>query len=113
MAAKKSTKKETKSTNALNGFVDFIREQGVVGLAVAVVLGAAAKDVVDGLVEDIINPLIGVVFDADGLAKETVEIGQATLGWGSLVSTLISFAIVAAVVYFILSKFMSKLDKKK
>lgn len=101
-----------KSTSALNDFVLFIREQGVVGLAVAVILGAAAKDVVDSLVKDIINPLIGIFFDADNLAGETFTAGGAEFGWGNLVSNLVSFAIVAAVVYFVLNKFMAKLDKK-
>lgn len=106
-----------KKKSAVEGFLDFIKEQGVVGLAVAVILGAAAKDVVDSLVADIINPLIGLLFDADSLATESFTIGEgadaAIIGWGNLVSNLISFAVVAAVVYFVLNKAMAKFDKKK
>ncbi|HIA92157.1 TPA: MscL family protein [Candidatus Saccharibacteria bacterium] len=102
-----------KKQSAVEGFLDFIKEQGVVGLAVAVILGTAAKDVVDSLVADVINPLLGLIFDADNLAAETFSVGDAVIGWGSLVSNLISFAVVAAVVYFVLNKAMAKFDKKK
>lgn len=105
-----------KKKNALEEFVQFVKEQGVVGLAVAVILGAAAKDVVDSLVNDVINPVIGLLFDAESLSSESFTIGSgadaAVIGWGNLVSTLISFAVVAAVVYFVLNKAIAKFDKK-
>lgn len=106
-----------KETSVVADFINFVREQGVVGLAVAVILGAAAKDVVDSLVVDIINPLIGVIFDAEALGQQTLVIGSGdsavVLGWGNLVSKLVSLLVVAAVVYFVLNKFMAKLDKQK
>lgn len=102
-----------KKKSAVEEFLDFIKEQGVVGLAVAVVLGTAAKQVVDSLVADVINPVIGAIFDAESLASETFSIGDVTIGWGSLLSTLINFAIVGAVVYFVLNKAMARFDKKK
>jgi len=108
---------KSNSGNVLEGFIDFIREQGVVGLAVGIILGAAAKDVVDSLVKDIISPLIGLVFDAENLGAETFALGSGDdaviIGWGNLASKIISFAIVAAVVYFVLNRFMKKLDKQK
>ena len=107
----------TKKKSALGDFVDFIREQGVVGLAVAVILGAAAKDVVDSLVNDVVDPLIGLVFNAEDLATKSFSVtlgdNTAQIVWGNLLSTIISLLIVALVVYFVLNKFFSKLDKKK
>jgi len=40
-----------------SGFIDFVREQGVVGLAVGFILGGAVSKVVSSLVKDIINSL--------------------------------------------------------
>ena len=47
-------------------FMDFIREQGVVGLAVGFILGGAVSKVVSSLVEDIINPILGILLGAAG-----------------------------------------------
>ena len=102
-----------KKKSAVDSFVEFVREQGVVGLAVAVILGTAAKGVVDSLVADIINPVLGAIFDAESLASETFTIGDVTFGLGSFISTLINFTVVALVVYFVLNKAVSKFDAKK
>lgn len=103
----------------LAGFVDFIREQGVVGLSVGLILGVAGKSVVDSLVNNIFNPLIGLLYGGgDFSAKYTClkEVGgQCTskLGYGSFINSLISFVIVAAAVYFAVKSLkLDKIDKK-
>lgn len=97
------------------GFMDFIREQGVVGLAVGFILGGAVAKLVSSLVADIINPIVGQLLGAGGgLKTATLKFGQVTIAYGNFLVTLIDFAIVAAVVYFgvkILK--LDKLDKKK
>jgi large conductance mechanosensitive channel len=99
----------------MKGFLDFIREQGVVGLAVGFILGGAVSKVVAGLVTDIINPIIGVALGAAGeLKSASLAIGSVNILWGDFVSILIDFVIIALVVYFGV-KFigLDKLDKKK
>ena len=44
----------------MKGFIDFIREQGVIGLAIGFILGGAVSKVVTSLVNDIISPVIGL-----------------------------------------------------
>lgn len=98
----------------MQGFMNFIREQGVIGIAVGLILGAAVGKLVASLVEDIVNPVIGIFLGfADGLEAATWTIGEASIMWGSFVSTLIDFVIIAAVVYFIVKGLgLDKLDKK-
>lgn len=99
----------------MKGFLDFIREQGVVGLAVGFILGGAVSRVVAGLVTDIINPILGVALGAAGeLKSASLAIGSVNILWGDFVSILIDFIIIALVVYFGV-KFigLDKLDKKK
>jgi large conductance mechanosensitive channel len=98
----------------MKGFLDFIREQGVVGLAVGFILGGAVSSVVKSVVEDVVNPLLGLILGkAEGLMEATLMIGTATIKYGSLISTLINFLVVAAVVYFgVKSLGLDKLDKK-
>jgi large conductance mechanosensitive channel len=98
----------------LQGFMDFIREQGVVGLAVGFILGGAVSKTVSSLVENVINPLVGLALGKVDLAEKAVSFGSATLKWGAFISTIIDFVIVAAVIYFIVKGLkLDKLDKSK
>lgn len=99
----------------MKDFMDFIREQGVVGLAVGFILGGAVSKVVSSLVEDVINPLIGLILgQADGLTTMTLEVGDATLKLGNFVGILIDFIVIALVVYVLVKQLkLDKLDKKK
>jgi large conductance mechanosensitive channel len=100
---------------SIRGFFDFVREQGVVGLAVGFMVGGAASRLVSSLVADIINPLLGLALGAAGdLSDASLEISSATLQWGNLVKTGIDFIIVAAVVYVSVRLLgLDKIDTKK
>ncbi|HOX21764.1 MAG TPA: MscL family protein [Candidatus Paceibacterota bacterium] len=99
----------------LAGFIDFIRKQGVVGLAIGFILGGAVSKLVSSIVTDLINPIIGLLLGKVGnLASATLNIGSVSLRWGSFVSALIDFLIVAAVVYFGFKALkLDQLDKPK
>ena len=101
--------------NQFKGFFNFIREQGVVGLAVGFMLGGAVSKIVTALITDIINPLIGAIFGtAGGLKNAAVEIGQSKILWGDFISVLIDFLVIALVVYFGVKIIgIERLDKKK
>jgi len=99
----------------MKGFMNFIREQGVVGLAVGFILGGAVSKVVSSLVADIINPVLSIVLGAAGNLNEAVlVIGPVELKWGSFAAVLIDFLVIALVVYYGVKKLgLDKLDKKK
>lgn len=98
----------------MKGFLDFVREQGVVGLAVGFILGGAVSKVVTALVTDIINPLIGVALGSINLKSNYWAVGHAKIMWGDMISVLIDFLVVALVVYFGVKWLrLEKLDKKK
>jgi len=99
----------------MKGFMKFIREQGVVGLAVGFILGGAVSKVVASLVEDIINPLLGVALGAAGnLSEASLSIGTAEIMWGSFISVIIDFLVIALVVYYGVKQLgLDKLDAKK
>lgn len=99
----------------MKGFIQFIREQGVVGLAIGFILGSAVGKVVTALVTDLINPLIGLLMGKLGNLKAGVwHLGAASILWGDFVSAIIDFAIIAAVVYFGFRLLrLGQLDKKK
>ena len=99
----------------MKGFMEFIREQGVVGLAVGFILGGAVSKLVASLVADIINPVIGVILGAAGdLASYSLTIGPIDLMWGHFASVVIDFLVIALVVYYgVKGLGLDKLDKKK
>lgn len=108
----------------IKGFMDFIKEQGVVGLAVGLILGASVGKVVTALVEDFIQPVISLILGKVPLAEKAISIGAGKDGlkgttddvmikWGSFLVTAIDFLIVAAVVYFVISKLVKMMDGEK
>ena len=99
----------------MKGFINFIREQGVIGLAIGFILGGAVSKVVASLVNDIISPFIGLGLGALGNLKDAaVTLGPVKIAWGSFTSTTIDFIIVAMVVYLGFKVLgLEKLDKKK
>ena len=99
----------------MKGFISFIREQGVVGLAVGFILGGAVSSVVTALVEDIINPLLGLVLGAaEGLQTASFKVSSAEILYGDLISVIIDFLVIALVVYFgVKALKLDKLDKEK
>lgn len=99
----------------MKNFLNFIREQGVVGLAVGFILGGAVSKVVNSLVQDIINPIVGIGLGlAKGLSDASFGIAGAQIKFGSFISVLIDFVIIAAVVYFGVRVLkLDRVDKKK
>ena len=99
----------------MKGFIEFIREQGVVGLAVGFILGGAVSKVVTSLVTDIINPVLGIILGTMGdLSEAYIPAGNAKIMWGNYVNTSVDFLVIALVVYFGVKIFkLDKLDKKK
>jgi large conductance mechanosensitive channel len=100
------------------GFMNFIREQGVVGLAVGLAIGTAAGASVKVIVDNLISPLVALITQGVDLSKLSwdVHVGAETVkfGWGAVVSSLITLVATAFVVYMVihLAK-LDRLDKKK
>lgn len=85
----------------MKDFLKFIRTQGVVGLATGFILGGAISKLVSSLVEDIINPVLGIFMGTVGnLSSYVLKIGGSEIRWGNFISIVINFAVISAVVYF-------------
>ena len=99
----------------MKGFVEFVRDQGVVGLAVGFILGGAVSKLVASLVADIINPLLAVGLGGVANLKDAyLMVGPAKVMWGSFLNVAIDFLVVALVVYFGVKLLkLDKIDKKK
>lgn len=98
----------------MQDFMNFVRTQGVVGLAVGLILGDAVSAVVKSVVNDLVNPLIGLLLNsAEGLTSASFKVLGAPIMYGSFINTLINFVVIAGVVYFGVKKLgLDKMDKK-
>ena len=97
-------------------FFDFLKTFGIIGLAIAFVIGQAASKLVTAFVDDIITPLIGLFLPAGDLKAMSLTIGKSKFMWGDLISNVIDFLIIAFIVFLAykqLSKFKLVEDKTK
>lgn len=90
-------------------FKDFMLRGNVIDLAVAVVIGAAFGKIVQALVENIIMPLIALIFGDTNFASDWVYMG---ITYGVFIQAVIDFVIIGAAV-FVFVKVVNKLTKNK
>ena len=83
----------------MNEFKTFLMRGNVVDLAVAVVLGVAFAAVVTSLVEDIITPIIGIIFGEPDFSGLTFTINGSTFYYGSFINALFAFVTIAAAIF--------------
>lgn len=102
-----------------NGFIDFLREHAIVGLAVGFAIGTQAQTVVKQLIASFIDPLFKLLFPGDKVLSQRTytwhfDGRSANFGWGAVVYTLIDFIFVLFVIYIIIKLFnLDKLDRPK
>ncbi len=96
----------------LNEFKTFIARGNVLDLAVGVVIGAAFTAIVGSLVEDMINPLIGIIVGGVDFSAVGFSIGEARFNIGNFINAVIKFVIIAWVVFLIV-KAVNRLMPKK
>ncbi len=102
----------------VGGFVTFLREHAIVGLAVGFIAGAQAQAVVKQLVTSFIDPSIQLFFGGAKLSDRSLTLhlfnNQAKFGWGAMMYAVINLIIVLATVYALIKIFkLDKLDKPK
>lgn len=84
----------------INDFRDFILRGNVVDLAVAVVIGAAFGAIVTAMVEDLMTPLIAAVGGQPDFSALDFTVNGSTFRYGHFLNQVISFVVIAAVVFF-------------
>ena len=91
-------------------FNEFLREYKVMPLAIAFIMGVAVTAMVQSLVNDVVMPIITPFIPGGQWKDATLAVGPVVIRWGSFVSALINFVIIAAVV-FMLAKIVLKEQK--
>lgn len=85
-------------------FMAFLRKYGVIGLAIAVIIGGAAGSLVSALVSDILMPLITFFIPGGAWKEATLVLGPVVMSIGHFIGSLIDFLIIALVVFIIMKR---------
>jgi large conductance mechanosensitive channel len=97
----------------MDGFKKFLLRGNVVDLAVAVVIGAAFGAIVTAFVAAFITPLVGLATGAAGdFTEKTFSVAGTDFPYGQFVQALLTFVIIAAVVYFLVVQPVNRLMEK-
>lgn len=86
----------------LKGFRDFILRGNVMDLAIAVIIGAAFTAIVTSLTQNIINPLLGAFVSKPNFDYLVLHVHGGEIKYGSFITAVVNFLILAGVVYFFL-----------
>ena len=86
----------------VSGFRKFVFQGNLISLAVAVVIGIAFNAVIQALISDIITPLIAAAGGKPNFGSLSFTVNHSHFLYGSFLNALISFVIIAAVVYYLL-----------
>lgn len=94
-------------------FKKFISRGNVIDMAVGIIIGGAFTGIVSSLVEDIINPLIGL-FGGMNFDRYSLNLmGEATLNYGKFLTAVMNFIIMAFVVFLLVSMINKTAEKLK
>lgn len=109
---------QAKELNPVSGFVGFLRERAVVGVAIAFVVASQMQIFAKSLVDQLISPAFKLLFGWEALPKQAFTLhwhGRSeSFMWGSVMYAFINFLFIVLAIYLILRFFkLDKLDKKK
>ena len=91
-----------KKTGFFKAFKNFLLEGDAISMAVGVIIGAAMKDLVTSLVDNMFTPVIGLVIGKVDFSALSIKMGDATIKYGAFITSLINFVLMAFVVFLII-----------
>ena len=101
-----------KGGSTIKEFKEFISKGNILDMAVGVIIGSAFGKIVSSLVDNIFMPLIGVIIGGHDFSKLTINVKDATIGYGLFIQNIVDFLIVALCMFFVI-KIMARFKKKE
>lgn len=93
-------------------FKDFLSKRNIIDMAVGIIIGTAMSSITKSFTNDLINPFIGLFLGKINFSDITLTVGKSTFKFGSFVDSLISFLIIALIVFIMLHLFYKWTDYK-
>lgn len=101
------------SKSLMQQFMEFLKTFGIIGLAIAFVIGAASSKLITAFVNDLINPIVGLALPSGSLKELSYSVtnsvtgATSTFAYGDLIANVIDFVIIAMLV-FVMYKILSR-----
>ncbi len=86
----------------MNEFIQFLNKHGIVGLAIAFIMGGAVKDLVSALVADVFMPLITPFIPEGGWREAVWGLGPIVFKVGHFAGTMLDFGVIAIIVFLMM-----------
>ncbi|MBM2841393.1 MAG: large-conductance mechanosensitive channel-like protein [Bacteroidetes bacterium] len=97
----------------LKEFIAFLKKYGVIGLAIAVVIGGKVNEFVSATVSDLLMPIIGIILPEGGWEKWVLELGPIKLAIGHWLGVAIDFGIVAFFIFLLAKTLLGEKEVAK
>lgn len=94
-------------------FVKFLKQYGVVGLAIAVIIGGKAGELVKAVVDHLMMPIVAIALPGGDWRTMGFTVGNATFGVGAVAGALLDFLIVALLVFLFAKKVLGEEEVTK
>ena len=89
-------------------FVAFLKLYGVIGLAIAVIIGGKFNDLLKAVVDGILMPVVGALRPSGDWRQLTITVANVKLQAGSVIGATVDFVIVGAIVFLIAKKVLKE-----
>ena len=96
----------------LGEFKAFLLKHGVIGLAVAVVIGGAVSKLVTALVADLIMPIVGALTPTGNWREAVLPVGNINFGIGDFIGAFVDFLIISFVIFMIVKNLLKEAPAK-
>ena len=89
-------------------FIEFLKNYGVIGLAIAVIIGGKLNALVDAVVKELLMPFLGLLIPGGDWRTLAVTIGETKFGVGPVLAAGVDFLVVAMVVFVFAKKILKE-----
>ncbi len=97
----------------LKEFMEFLKKYGVIGLAIAVIIGGKVNEFVSATVSDLLMPIIGVILPQGAWETWVLQLGPVKLAIGHWLGVTIDFLIVAYIVFLFAKMILKEASVEK
>jgi large conductance mechanosensitive channel len=97
--------------NFVTEFKAFLNKGNVLTVAVGLVIALYFKTIIDSIIDGIINPIIAAILGKDGIGAVGIDIGKARIDLGLVINAIISFVLVAFVLYLVVKAYNASQKK--
>ncbi|MCE2803549.1 MAG: MscL family protein [Gemmatimonadetes bacterium] len=92
----------------VNEFVSFLKQYGVIGLAIAVIIGGKFNELLKAFVDGLLMPIVGALTPSGDWRQLILELGPVKIQVGLMLGSLVDFVIVAGLVFLIAKKVLKE-----